>query len=443
MNTIDKYGDSHVIRAFITRNFAEIGYEFIDDVITYIKTYAFAGVKGLKTLSLPALTSIPVACFMGAEVSDTAEIPWEKLRSIGICAFANSSVIKDSSIVLSEATSINSAAFYNAVGISNVEADAWTTRSETTNTPMLLNKGVFEGSSIASISAALLEGDSFFIGTFKNCKNLISVNLPLYNGETKEMFSGCSAITKIELPKLTIISEDNTFNDCSALESVSLPAITEMSGDYTFNGCKALTRVSLPRVKGKIGNGTFRSCEKLTSINIPLVTELGIRCFAGTGVRTEAGINMPRVTKLSDDAFESSALRSFNSDSITEVGSGAFSYCNELTRISLAKTRVLEKDCFARCPVLKTVIIGGDINEVPEGAFTLCTELETFVLSGVTSVPLLYESAVAGADKIAKSASEGTPPVGIVYVPDALVDSFKATSVWSELNIQPLSSYNG
>ena len=107
MNTLDKYSDAALMEAFLKRDFSGVGYEFVDDVITTLKEYAFAGITDLDTLSIPNVTIIPAGAFYKTEVSTSVTIPWNKITFIGNSAFYLSDVIKESSLTLPEVEEID------------------------------------------------------------------------------------------------------------------------------------------------------------------------------------------------------------------------------------------------------------------------------------------------------------------------------------------------
>lgn len=436
MNTIEQYGDAKTIRAFITRNFADLEYGFTDDVMTYIKKYAFAGVTDLKTLSLPSITEIPSACFMKAEVADTFDLPWDKITAIGVGAFAYSNAIKDSTLNLPEVTDIGNAAFYQASGFTSLIADKWDTTGFDLYAVNIPSGGIFEGSSIQSISAPLMKDDVYFgPSTFKDCTSLASVDLPLFDGGTENMFYGCTALTEIELPALSAIKGDYMMYRCTSLQKMTMPEVTAISGSYAFNGCTALKEVSLPKLTEITGSSAFNACSTMTSISLPLVTEIGNSCFYGCSKMTS--YDLPKLESTGSNAFyNNSSLTSVSFPKLETVGNSCFNYCRYLVTVNLPSAKTMGSSVFTNDSRLKTVTLGGDISAFPSLCFSRCSNLVALVLPGLTSVPTKASNTFNYATKI----NNGT---GIIYVPDSLVDSFKADSSWSSYTIQGTSTYTG
>ena len=129
----------------------------------------------------------------------------------------------------------------------------------------------------------------------------------------------------------------------------------------------------------KIGEYAFNGCSNLTSVDLPAVTNIGSNAFASCTNLTS--VNLPAVTNIGSNAFQScSNLTSVNLPAITSiVGTYVFSSCSKLTSLILRKSD------------------------------SICT------LSNI-------------------NAFKNTPiksGTGYIYVPRALVDTYKAASNWS------------
>ncbi len=200
-------------------------------------------------------------------------------------------------------------------------------------------------------------------------------------------FWGCSALTSVDLPAATSIS-NNAFWGCSALTSVDLPAATSISNN-AFWGCSALTSVDLPAATS-ISNNAFWGCSALTSVDLPAATSISNNAFYQCSALTS--VDLPAATSISGSTFRScSKLTTVNLPAATSISDGAFYQCSALTSVALRNT---EK---------------------------VCTLSNT---SAFTYTPI----------------ASGT---GYIYVPDALVDQYKAATNWSAYaaQIKPLSEY--
>ena len=176
----------------------------------------------------------------------------------------------------------------------------------------------------------------------------------------------------------------DTLGDGALTDSILDRSITEFLdnlatsiGGYAFYNCFKLTSVSLSAATS-IGDYAFYSCSALTSVSLPAATSIGGYAFSGC-----------------------SALTSVSLPVATSIGSYAFQSCSALTSISLPAATSIGSYAFYRCSKLEALIL--------ENADAVCQ------LSGT-------------------SAFSGTPiasGTGYIYVPSALVDTYKAATNWS------------
>lgn len=140
----------------------------------------------------------------------------------------------------------------------------------------------------------------------------------------------------------------------------------------------------------KVGNYAFDSCTKLVSISLPAVTSIGGNAFSRCAALTEA--YFPLATTVDGYAFYRTGIVSAILPVCTSIGGHAFNYSSKMS----------------------TLVLGGTV---------VCSLNNTAALVGT---------------KI----ESGT---GYIYVPDDLVDSYKAATNWSTYasQIKPLSEYTG
>ena len=162
------------------------------------------------------------------------------------------------------------------------------------------------------------------------------------------------------------------FQGLKKLAKVDLPAATKIN-DYAFNGCNAMTTVNLPAATS-IGNSAFNGCTALTTVNLPAATSIGNNaCSACTALTT---VNLPAATKINDYAFNG---------------------CNAMTKVDLYAATSIGKRAFYNCKKLKSIIIRSE---------TMCTLSDT-------------------------DAFTNTPGTSHIYVPSALLESYRAATNWS------------
>ena len=193
------------------------------------------------------------------------------------------------------------------------------------------------------------------------------------------------------------------FSNCSELTSVDFPEVISV-GDYAFQNCSKLTSINLPVAKS-IGNGAFQGCSKLASINIPAVTSIPEYAFAADTELTS--VDFPEVISVGNYAFQSCRkLTSINLPVATTINHWAFYGCSALTRVDL--------------PVATSFGVN---------VFYNISAFDTLILRNKTQVATLG----------AKNALTGTSIAsgnGYIYVPSALIDSYKVATNWSDFAAQ-------
>ena len=226
----------------------------------------------------------------------------------------------------------------------------------------------------------------------------MSVNIKYKNNSIAELTdTGTKALkTAGKYCEADIVVENTQDGGTDAEDGIVTRAITTYTnnrvqsiGVYAFYGCSALTSVDFPAAT-TIGSFAFSGCEKLTSVDFPAATTIRDRAFDRCSVLTS--VNFPAVTTIGNYALNAcSVLTSVDFPAATTIGNSAFSYCKKLTSVVLRKTD------------------------------TICTLSSTFAFN---NTPI----------------KSGT---GYIYVPDALVDQYKAATNWSTYaaNIKPLSEY--
>lgn len=179
-------------------------------------------------------------------------------------------------------------------------------------------------------------------------------------------------------------------------------------GACAFLGCLALTAIDLPNVT-QVKRNAFESCHLLQTINLPKVTDLG------------------------SEVFKSSAIQQADFPLVTTMGDGCFQGAANLTSANLPLVTALPANAF-RGTAIRTADFAA-VTNINRTAFTDCQTLETLIIR-TPSVCVISDILVAlRGSKIAS----GT---GYIYVPDNLVDSYKAATNWVALanQIKPISA---
>lgn len=180
-----------------------------------------------------------------------------------------------------------------------------------------------------------------------------------------------------------------------------------------------------------VGVGAFLACQALTAIDLPNVTQVKRNAFEACARLST--INLPKVTELDGEVFLNAAIQQADFPLVTTIGERCFKTTSNLTSANLPLVTALPADAF-RNSAIRTADFAA-VTNINRTAFTDCTSLETLIIR-TPSVCVISDISVAlRGSKIAS----GT---GYIYVPDNLVDSYKAATNWVALanQIKPISA---
>lgn len=160
-----------------------------------------------------------------------------------------------------------------------------------------------------------------------------------------------------------------------------------------------------------IGQFAFRGCTKVTSFRFPKAKSVATNAIYGCSALTS--IDLPVCTSIAENAFNGcSKLPSIVLPSLTSGDSYMFRYCYEMLTIDLPVIKKIESQMFTDCRRLTAVILRSD---------TMCT------LAATSAFTNCYHFT---GTKNGQYNPNGLKD-GYIYVPAALVDSYKAATNWS------------
>lgn len=231
---------------------------------------------------------------------------------------------------------------------------------------------------------------------FNGCNKMTSVNLQNATSVGAYAFKGCSALTDVNVPEATTANE-GAFQNCTSLTRLDLPKLNALSG-YFVNGCSSLVELNVP--KAVTGKGYAITGSKVEHLNLPEFANPGSSVFRGaTSLRT---VYMPKLDKLEQFLFMGdTALENVTFPKVASVASQAMESCSALTYVDLPICKRIDAKGFNKCSSLETLIL--------RRSDAICTLAN---VSAFTSTPI----------------ASGT---GYVYVPSALVDSYRTATNWS------------
>ena len=184
--------------------------------------------------------------------------------------------------------------------------------------------------------------------------------------------------------------------------------ITSIAKDAFYNYSN-LASITLPSGVTKIEAGAFQNCTSLTSITLPgSLTAIETSAFNGCGSLTS--VTLP--------------------SGVTSIGSYTFSNCTSLASVTLPNGLTsIGSSAFSNCASLASVTLPNGLTSIGSSAFSNCRILTTLVLRrsdavcALSNVNSLQNTPIRGYNSL----------TGKVYVPSALIESYKAATNWSTI----------
>lgn len=195
-----------------------------------------------------------------------------------------------------------------------------------------------------------------------------------------------------------VIGAYSFYND-TGITSVDAPNVVTI-GTYAFYNIRNITSINAPNVT-TIGNYAF-TAPKVTSVNFPLCTSIGSNCF--TNCPTITSINLPELTAVGASSLNYIGVKNLVLPKVTSIGNSALTNSKTLAYVDL--------------PLCTSIVNYGLRNN---------SQLATLILRSTTMCTLA--SYGLNSTKIMNKQ-------GYVYVPAALIDSYKVATNWSKMSSQ-------
>ena len=344
------------------------------------------------------------------DITIPAKIAGYEVQKIKYNAFAGNKTL--TSVVVSEGiTSIEYGAFANCLGLMSVSLPS--TLVTLGSASVYSATGVFEGCKQLS-KVTLAEGSSVAsigYGTFKNCINLVSIEIPKnYQMIYPYAFQACEALKTVvwkdsDTGMIKKI-QNHAFLDCKKLTTFSLPVGLSYIGEYAFQNCNSLLSVSVVEGVTEIGEGAYMGCKSLRSVSLPSTLEtLGVSTngylnYDGVFENCQS-LNSVELKKGTKDCamgintfLNCSSLQKIEiPGNYVRIGYKSFAGCTSLEMVTYGKNDVtktgqtIEDYVFQACKALKSVSFSEGLASIGQGAFYQCTSLDNIVLpSTVTAI---------------------------------------------------------
>jgi len=190
-------------------------------------------------------------------------------------------------------------------------------------------------------------------------------------------------VHNLVLPPVLVINDDALKNN-KTLDSVIIPNTVERIHRMAFRSCTGLKSIEFNSNLQYLGEHSFSNAfyEHLNyKCNIKLVGSIEKICEKAFYRSNIASVKIENTVgkevKIENFAFEKSTVIAVElGDSVTEIGKGIFSYCNQLKYIKLSKNiTTIPMEAFNECINLQTVNIPEGVRVVDALAFRECKGL--------------------------------------------------------------------
>lgn len=429
----------------------EISKVVVEEGITSLGQYLFAGLPNLETVSLPdslefvmeycfyecpqlSEINIPENAYLAAHLFDgdplvfpdtdfqilnetylyayvgegqrVVDVP-DGIRTLGVSCFASHSEIGTVTLPVTLET-ISGMAFQDCTGLVNITLP---------NTLKSMNGSVFQGcTSLRSIripkSVTNIESSSEFQG----CTSLESVEFAGSGlGRIGAWcFQGCEKLKELTIPDSVISIETNAFAGCTALETISVPKAVTYLANGAFSGCKSLKKAELPDALQKIQAKAFANCTALESVTLPdTVQFIAADAFSGCDAFVQAQ------TVQGAFIIGNVLLQYLSNDPVSMIPEGVAAIMNNAYEGSGVievhcpeSLRYIRESAFAKCGLLTEFHLNENCELISANAFSQCSRLNLlYVPASVTeiaeqkqcSITDLYGSPDTAAEQFAKS----------------------------------------
>ena len=404
------------------------------------------GCTSLQEVELPrSLRYIGMGAFYGCPFYKLTLEQDPLLESIGQQAFRDCTALYNLQLTNMASSSSNlktieNYAFYGCLSLSNnVQTPELIVPASVTH----VGQRVFEGTPLYENSAAggLILAGNWVVG-FNAESGVTMVELSEnIVGIADYSFAYDTELLSIEGTSHVRYIGEGAFMDCEGLKQVRLNRNITKIAPFTFAQCIALTDVGeLPMRIDEIGDYAFFQCDSLQSIDLSSTLVKRVGAYAYYSCEAAQNIVLPEgLTEIGPYAFYHNTVTELSiPDSVTSIGSHAFTLSEGLTSLAFGEESKLEyigDYAFRSSTKLQTLVLPDSLETIGYAAFFQCGLTDVNFGSGLKQI---------GGCAFAMNANlpAAQLPQGIEYIGDcAFLYCFSLRSVVLPESLSYVGSY--
>lgn len=254
--------------------------------------------------------------------------------------------------------------------------------------------------------------------------NLHKVELPNLLSAGDDLCLECDSVESVDLTNLQTVG--NYFlTKAVRLKSANLPNLTS-AGSYFLNDTRSLEEISLPSLE-TVGSNCFY-CDRLKKLDLPKLISAGdkfLNTDSGPSMHIEE-LNLPSLKTLGNDCINVNHLKTLSFPSLESVGRRFLAEALNLEEISLPKLKTLGSGFLQFNHIIK--VLDFPSLTTLDGYYFLNenVNLKAIFLRSETMCKLIDNDRMGPKDN----------KIGTFYVPEALIDQYKADDKWKPMASQ-------